>query len=362
MKNVFLAAAATSLRGFAVAILVTSGMAPAFAAPLPRENIVLKSALAVDPVRNTVVLPLHKGTSQGKAVWYIVTDSSDKSDAAKRGVIFSAVLANVGVVQNVSQTGDSIAFPSAPDFSARRIFVPGATGFPPADAKPGAVADVSYSPFIRINGAGPVLNAPIVATGDGPFDVTSHTNTAPRVLAVDTAKKTVSLLLAHGFSGGHEVVYISTEASDPGAATIERATYAPGLAKAGGKVPILVIVNGQTGAENPNAQGLDFAALDGNTKLDATSENSATLRASRNILSSFPTGSTAAGYSPLWDANVGVWSRQVIAAHENSLLKNQANVYQLAAAGKITAPDGKAFGPVGFVVNCPVVAYLDGAP
>jgi hypothetical protein len=32
-----------------------------------------------------------------------------------------------------------------------------------------------------------VYNAPIVATGDGPFDVTHHTNTEDRVLGIHIA-------------------------------------------------------------------------------------------------------------------------------------------------------------------------------
>jgi hypothetical protein len=35
------------------------------------------------------------------------------------------------------------------------------------------------------------------------------------------------MLLAHGFESGQPIVYLSTEASDPGAATVERATYVP---------------------------------------------------------------------------------------------------------------------------------------
>ena len=56
---------------------------------LPRDKIVLASALSVDPVANRVVLPLHKGRSGAGTVWYIVTDSSDRDDAARRGAAWS---------------------------------------------------------------------------------------------------------------------------------------------------------------------------------------------------------------------------------------------------------------------------------
>ena len=61
--------------------------------------------------------------------------------------------------------------PGSPD----RIAEPGPDGFPLAKFQPGAVAGPGYSPFIRIAGSSVVYNAPIVATGDGPFDVGHHT-------------------------------------------------------------------------------------------------------------------------------------------------------------------------------------------
>lgn len=332
------------------------------AVPLPSTKIVLKSALSVDPVTDKVVLPLHRGKTGGKTVWYIITDSSDKAEAAQLKVVYSPILAGVGVTQKVTQNSVGVVFAGAPDFTPTREFAPGPTGFPPAKASPGATATAAYSPFIHVNGSETVLNAPIVATGDGPFDVTTHSNTADRVLAIDTAAKTVTLLLVHGFVGGHEVLYLSTEASDPGAATIERAIYVPSLGKAGGKIPILVFANGQTGADNPQAQGLSYAALDGHLDQNATAANSASLRTPLNVLASFPTGSTAAAYSPLWDANVAVWSSDAVTAKTNTRQTSASAVYQLATNKMITGPDGKPFGPVGFVVNCPVVAYIDAAP
>src|SRR6202022_2393409 len=80
-----------------------------------------------------------------------------------------------------------IDFAGAPDFSPTRIAVPGPTGFPLAKFQPGAVAGPGYSPFIKIAGSDTVYSAPIVATGNGPFDVRTHTDTADRVLGVHIA-------------------------------------------------------------------------------------------------------------------------------------------------------------------------------
>lgn len=337
-------------------------VANAAAAELPRENIVLKTAISVDPVANTVVLPLHKGKANGQTVWYIVTDSSDRDDALARGVLYAPLSAKVGVTENVVQKGGALQFAGVPNFAPKRLFTPSESGFPPIAAKPGAEGESAYSPFIRINGSSTVLNAPIVATGDGPFDVVAHTNTEDRVLSIDPNKKTVMMLLAHGFSGGHEVLYISTEASDPGVAAIERATYVPSLAQAAAKVPIIVFENGQTGTDNPQAQGLKHAALDTNLTQDATLDNAPTLMASRNILTAIPSGAAAAAYSPVWDVQIAAWTPQEVATRKNVLQKDQANVFSLIGEKAITGPEGKPFGSVGTVVNCPVVALLDAAP
>ena len=173
-------------------------------------------------------------------------------------------------------------------------------------------------------------------------------------------KKTVTLLLVHGFANGREVLYISTEATDPGVATIERATYVPSLAKAtGGTIPIFVIANGPTGAK---PQGLAYAALDGKLDEDATANNTSTLRASMNVLATFPTGAAAAAYTPLWSANLGVWSDAAVAAHENVQLTKPQQFADAASRKELTGPGGKPFGPIGVLVNCAVVAYVDRAP
>jgi hypothetical protein len=117
-------------------------------------------------------------------------------------VNYAPKLANIGIsdpaaVQTVTLENPTpqanpfgpatIDFAGAPDFSPTRIAVPGPDGFPLAKFAPGAVAGPGYSPFIRIAGSDTVYNAPIVATGNGPFDVTHHTDTGDRVLAVHIA-------------------------------------------------------------------------------------------------------------------------------------------------------------------------------
>ena len=172
-----------------------------------------------------------------------------------------------------------VNFQGAPDFSPTRIAEPGPTGFPLAKFQPGAVAGPGYSPFIRIEGSPTVYSAPIVATGDGPFDVVHHTNTGDRVLGVHIAgasapgqfaESWVDLLFVKGFDAGEPIVYISTDAGQPLTAVLERSTYVPALDQAaynGGddflgsaRERLFGFVNGQTGANNEESQG--FVHLD----------------------------------------------------------------------------------------------------
>ena len=333
--------------------------APATAANLPSGNIALKSAIAVDPARNTVVLPLYKGAAHGETVFYILADSSNESQAKLLGLNYAP---NIGqaYTQRGSGTPKALTFSGAPDFKPDRVYDPSKTGFPPVEAKPGAVADGDYSPFVKL-ADGTTLDAPIVATGTGPFDVTTHRNTADRVLAIDSAHNTVTILLARGFFNGSQVLYLSTDASDPGVASIERATYTKNLANSSpsSEQPIVALANGQTGVTNPQAQGLAHDALDEHLSQDAVDANSDAFGSPLNVLATFSLGPTAAAYTPLWAADVGVWSQSVVAAGQNTRVTSVGQAFTLADRKEITSPDGKQFGPAGFVVNCPVVAFID---
>lgn len=334
-----------------MAVAATIVSRPAVAAPV----LLAKSIRAIDIVKHTVTLPVHKGNANGRTVWYILTDASDATQAQKQGLVFAPLLAGTGVAMNVSARGGVWSFPFAPDFSPERTFTPGRTGFPPKAAAPGANAPAGYSPFVKVAGSPGIYNAPILATGDGPFDVATHRNTADRVLALDPKSGTVTLLLADGYAEGKHVFYISTEASDPGAATIERATYAPRIGKssASARLKIIVIVNGQH-------QGLADAALAGNLNANATAANSPTLRTSGNVLGGLPAATATGGvYDPLWNVEIGAWTASAVGAKTNVRLTSADDVSKAVDRKALTAPDGGAFGPPGFAVNCAVLAIGD---
>ena len=375
---------------------------------LPRDNLVLESTLQVDLTTDTVRLPLYKGTANGHDVWFILTEASDIGLAHNSGLNYAPKLANIGVgcpdcVQTVtldSPTADqnkfgpaTVHFQGEPDFTPTRTLVPGPNGFPPASFSPGAVAGPGYSPFIRIAGSSVVYNAPIVATGDGPFDVTTHTNTSDRVLGVHIAQPPfpsgqfleswVDLLVVKGFDAGQPILYLSTEADDPLASVLERATYVPALAKAaynGGddflgssRERLFGFINGQTGADNPQSQGFQNIVLDGHASEDASASNTALINALRNggdllnVFGDFPTLADprhAQAYSPLWDAQLGQWTQKAIDEGLNKRQIDENVVFNLAATRPdlLTGPGGAPYGSVGIDINCAVIGFTAKAP
>ncbi len=328
----------------AFAALVISSAAAANAATLPRADLGVTSAVSVDTNLHTVTLPIRRGRVGSETVWYIVTDASTPAAARAYGVNYAPSLKDLGAAalqSAVKGRNGELAFQGGPNFAPTRTYVASAGGFPPKSATPGGIGDAAYSPFVQVAGLG-IINAPIIATGTGAFDVTKHTNTEDRVIAIDVHKKTATLVMARGFSNGKPIYYISTEASNPVAASVERATYVPKLAKAqaAGEIPIGVVVDGpQTGTA---PQGLTFLTLHTPLGVDATAANVKTIMSSFNVLSIAPNLAKPYadnGYSPLW-------SVQVVGKHATRVTSYSA----YAALGAK---------PAGFVVNCPFISLGD---
>ncbi|MFL5310806.1 MAG: hypothetical protein ACJ79H_10180 [Myxococcales bacterium] len=290
----------------------------------------------------TVTLPLYRGTSRGRTVWYIVLDSSSGDDAQAKGVNRSQKLANARgstAVQTVSLRNGVVDFPASVNFaSGIRSIVAGPNGFPPIQATFSAKGEDGYSPIIQLPD-GTIENAPQVA---------NDTGRAPKVTAIDFAALTVTLEETPGFQGGKAVRYLSTDASLDVAAALENVTFAPALNGApalgndgtdSSRTSLAAFVNGQTGAANPQRQGLDSAILDGLSPLNVLRWNPSQGR-----------------YSPLWDVHLAAWSRTAIAAGANLRQMDFGDILGLASHGQIAAPDGTPFGASGFIVNCPIIS------
>ncbi|MCW3029717.1 MAG: hypothetical protein JWN81_2928 [Solirubrobacterales bacterium] len=387
---------------------------------LPRNHLTTESAIQVDLNKETVRLPIYKGTApvpngqagQTETVWFVLLDASDSGLAHDLGVNFAPKLANIGVgcqacVQTVTIDSPSPAqnrfgpavvhFQGAPDFSPTRVAVPGPSGFPLKSFQPGAVAAPGYSPFIKIDGSNVVYNAPIIATGEGPFDVVRHTNTGDRVLGVHIAPPSppgqflqsyADLLFVKGFDAGQPIVYLSTDAGQPLTAVLERSTYVPALNEAaynGGddflgssRERLFGFINGQTGGGNEQSQGFQHLVLDGHAGEDASAENTGLINALRNggdllnVFGDFPTLASprhADAYSPLWDAQLGLWTEKAVKEGLNKRQIDENQVFNLAA----TRPDlltgvnpatgePAPYGSVGVDINCAVIAFTADAP
>ena len=332
----------------------------------------LLRAGTVDKKALTVTLPLYKGAlKDGRSVWYILTDTTDKAQAEALGLNHSAKLVYAAVGKATRRawlTKDaSLVFDrGAVDFAPKRTVVPGdgAKPFPPKVGKPGSVGDQHYTPIVHIENAGHhIYNAPVVA-----FDVDekkisfckgspNHDLVHDRVVKIcpdGNGGGTVTLKMTPIFSFAKPATYISTEASDPMVAALDAGTFAPALAD----IPVgrddsafsaierlFVTVNGPTGSKNPQRQGLNSALSD----KDAKGMPAPPI----HVIGGIPT--VALDYSPLWDVNLGEWTAEAISKGYRSRVIDEFQYLGLVEQGWITGPGGMPYGSSGIVVNCPIV-------
>jgi hypothetical protein len=333
---------------------------------IPLDQLTSVNVPAGTP-RGTITLPLYKGavkTASGlKPAWYIILDTGNQAESERLGVNFSKKLPNDAVAARPAtrRADGTFLFESGlVDFSPDRLVVAGSEDrpFPPSIAHPGSVGDADYSPLVNVDGI--IYDAPVVAAALDDNDI-SFPNGNPnyglvhdQVVAIDPAKRTVTLSLINGYSFGHPLLYISTEASDPTAAAIEGATFAPRLRKVvlgvddiatSGVERLFIATNGETrgGCQNPQRQGLGAALLDGHRP--------------NNTFGGVPF--VATDYSPVWDANVYEWTQDAIDKGYRGLLTEEFRILKMARDGYVTGPGGAPYGSAGFVVICGVAARLN---
>jgi hypothetical protein len=318
----------------------------------------------IDVEKGTITLPLYEGAMKsGQTVWYIVTDTDDRGNADALGLNYSPKLtfADVGHAVRKARLDNrfKLIFDTGTvDFSPKRSLTPGDAPnfFPPKQFQPSGIGDKEYTPLVKITNAGNhIYNAPIVAYNVAADTLNQFCNGNPnhsivhqKVLKICPREKTVTMLLTTGFSFAKPVLYLSTDTNNPLTATLEGATYAPGLEdiQGGGDDSlfspverIFVFVNGHTGKDDPQRQGLDSAISDGASPL--------------NVLGGIPT--VATDYSPMWDINPAVWTQKAIELGYRSRMTEEFAILGMVEKGWITGLDGKKFGSVGLIVNCPIV-------
>lgn len=354
---------------------------------------------------STVTLPLYEGRlasggpNDGATIWYIVTDTSDRDNAAALGLNFSAKLNFADLPADMVDTfmstsvrsgfydsaGRLIISGGVVDFSPDRIVNPQTTDasgtnnlLSTLDFQPGSVgsdvgdADGFYSPLVMISNAGNhVYNAPMVSFAATPERLSAYCDGISEEEAAGASQVlhdsvvgicpgdngqpgTVTLEMASGFSFGRPVLYLSTEATVDIAAALEGATFAPAL----GNVPVgrddslfsaverlFAWTNGPTndfGESNPQRQGFNSALVDGGGPL--------------NVLGGVPT--IATDYSPLWDVNIGEWTQEAIDNGYRSRMTEEFAILGMVERGFLTGPGGTPYGSSGIIVNCPIVQRL----
>lgn len=329
----------------------------------------LLTAGSVDLKAGTVKLPLYKGhmKGDGKTVWYILTDTSDKAQAEALGINHSAKLQYAATCKgarnaNIANDGTVVFDQGTVDFTPVHAVVPGpaAAPFPPTSFQPGSVGDADYSPLIRLGGV--VYNASVVAFGveSGAIDFCTtnpdYTKVHDKVRRICPKDNTVTLALTTGFSFSRPVVYLSMESNDPLTASLEGATVAPGLNNVtvgrddsftSGVERLFAVVNGPNnstpGEVNPQRQGFNSVL---------TGDAGGPL----NVLGGIPT--LATDYSPLWDVNLGEWTKEAVNNGYRSRITDEFTWLGMVVRGFVTGPGGKPYGSTGAIVNCPPIARL----
>ncbi len=351
--------------GVVVARPQASDIRPSLIGPV----LLMKSA-QVDLEKGTVRLPLRRARlTSGESVWFVLTDAADQGLADLHGLVHAPKLAYAFTGRNrrtaeIEKDGSWVFSRGKVDFSPDWVVSPGKAPnyFPPQRSQTGSVGDENYTPIVEVENAGgnALFNAPMLAFNvteqqlnafcDGHVD---HRLVHDRVVAICPRAGWVTLQLSLGFAFGRPVLYFSTEADDPIVAALEKSTYAPAMqdipfalhesepGEAGSR--IYVLVNGATGADNPQRQGLNSALADGRSPL--------------NVLGGLPT--LTLDYSPLWRIFPAIWTEAAIRQGYRQRLTDVVVIEDMVRRGFVKGLEGGTFRPAGFTVNCPVVYRLE---
>lgn len=329
----------------------------------------LMHSAQVDLEHGTARIPLRHGKMRdGQDVWFVITDVSDESLASLHGINYSPKMAYADTAgasrhATIAKDGTWMFEKGRVNFSPEWQIVPGAADhpFPPKVAHPGSVGDADYSPLVHIDNAAksvlfnaPVLSMASVAQLDAMCDgAVDHSKVHDKVVAICPRDGYVTMKLTLGMTFNKPVLYLSTESNDQTVATLETATYTPALkaltfsledsSPGESAERIIVVVNGATGVDNPQRQGLYSALKDGRGPL--------------NVLGGIPTINL--DYSPMWRVFPAVWTGEAIQKGYRARISSAPDAGDLAARGLIRSLDGGPLRPVGIVVNCPVVYRLN---
>jgi hypothetical protein len=346
--------------------IVTAQPSPSEINPAYLGPVLLMKQAQVDLEKGTARVPLRKGRLRsGELVWFVLTDATDENIANLDGLNYSPKLAygltgKAAREATIERDGTFVFDAGKVDFSPERKVSAGEAPnfFPPKAAQPGSVGDENYSPLVHIKNASKdiLFNAPMLAFNVSEEKLNEFCERNPdhhlvedKVVSICPREGYVTLQLTIGFTFSKPILYLSTEANDPTVASLEGATYTPAMkdlpfaledASPGESAErIYVFVNGPTGLDNPQRQGLDSALSDGRGPL--------------NVLGGIPTINL--DYSPMWRLFPAKWTEASVEHGYRSRMTDAIHIEDMASKGFIRGIDGGALRPVGYVVNCPIV-------
>jgi hypothetical protein len=296
------------------------------------------AATEVDTAAGTATLPLTLGLAGGDTAFFVLLEASDSAAAAARGATYAPRLAELRgspAVQRGHWDGDRLVVAAGVDFRPTRTVQRGLTdAFPPARAEPGAVGRPGYSPFVEF-ADGTVWSVAAVADAAGTHD---------RVERMDRSAGRVTMRITRGYGSGQTLWYLSTEASDAMVAALEGATHVPALASVPegvGAAQLVAFINGPSRADDAAERHGMRSALAGEGD-------------PLNILAAVP---GEAGYAPLWDLHMALWSPRAVRDGLRERLLSVDEVANRAASGLVQGTDGGARASrTGASVHCPVIA------
>ncbi len=345
----------------------------------------LASAMQIDTIAATAVLPLYRGQdAAGGDVYYIITESNDVDQSIKLGLNWTPKLVhaigtkatqNATVVSGGAKNPNDfpvLKFSGNVDFKPVKKVVPGPNLFPLDPAtEPGSVGDAQYSPIVTYDGK-IVYNASHLSNSTGVHD---------KVISMDKVAMTVKIQLTRGFYEGFPILYSSTETSDHALAALEGGTFTPNLNAApnagddksfrSAREALIPVINGPMGKTNPNRQGLRSAVAGEGDPLNIFQEQAGCINA--DDPGAF---CDAAAYSPLWDVHPVMWTEAAIAAGTRKRVTTDkheviapVNIIELYADGYVVAgaPKGPRNASLGglnaaeIIVNCPIIFVPEAA-
>ena len=314
----------------------------------------------------TVTIRLYNGHLQeGTNQWYVITDTNGRDLADHQGPGFSAKLAfsdHGKAVREVTIANDGtfVFAKGKVDFTPTRQITPGDAPhyFPPKVARPGSIGDGDYSPIAKVNGV--YYNAPVIAGNVTAIELAEMTNTGKidsskiqdKVVRVDVVRNLITLKMTAVYSFSKPVFYVSTDANDAVAATLEESTLTPALNDANQDIPdhftgqvnerLAIFINGPMGKTNPFRPGIQSAMVDGSYPL--------------NIFGGIPTINL--DYRPLWDAQFVQWTGDSICMGYWTRTLDLLQMYGLEKKGVLAGFGGGPIKRSGIIINCPVISRL----